>query len=62
MNAVQYSRIAGAFFVLVALVHAYRLFSPFPVQFGSVSLPQTASWAGLVVAGALGVLGLRARA
>jgi len=62
MNAVPYSRIAGAFFTLVALVHAYRLFAPFPVQVGTFSLPQTASWAGLLVAGVLGVLGLRARA
>ena len=62
MNAVTYSRIAGAFFTLVALLHVYRLFSYFPLLVGSFSVPQAASWAGLVVAGALGFLGLRARA
>ena len=40
----------------------YRLFSSFPVQIGTFSVPHAASWAGLVVAGALGFLGWRARA
>ena len=61
MTAVLYSRIAGTFFTLVALLHVYRLFSPFPVQIGTFPVPHSASWAGLVVAGALGFLGLRVR-
>ena len=61
MNAVAFSRLAGAFFGLFALVHAYRLASPFPVQLGSFAVPQAASWAFLAVAGLLAVLGLRAR-
>jgi hypothetical protein len=61
MSAGTYSRIAGTIFTLFALVHAYRLVSPFPVQVGSISVPHAASWAVLVVAGALGLLGLRAR-
>ena len=61
MSAGTYSRIAGATFILIAIVHAYRLLAPFPVQIGPISVPQGASWAGLVVAGALGILGLRAR-
>ena len=48
-------------FILIAIVHAYRLLAPFPVQIGPISVPQGASWVGLVVAGALGILGLRAR-
>jgi len=61
VRALTYCRIAGALFVLIALVHAYRLVAPFPVQIGSLSVPQSASWVGAVVAGLLGVLGLRAR-
>jgi hypothetical protein len=62
MNAVLYSRIAGAFFTFVALLHVYRLVSPFPIQIGSLSVPDAASWGGVLVAGLLGFLGLRARA
>jgi hypothetical protein len=62
MNAVSYSRLAGVFFLLVALLHVYRLFSHFPILIGSFSVPQGASWAGLVLAGGLALLGLRARA
>ena len=61
MSALTYSRTAGALFVLIAIVHAYRLISPFPVQIGSLSVPYGASWAGLIVAGVLGILGLRSR-
>ena len=62
MSAVPYSRMVGAFFVLIALVHVYRLIVFFPIQIGSFAPPQAASWAGLIIAGTLGVLGLRARA
>ena len=61
MSALTYSRTAGVLFILIALVHAYRLVFPFPVQVGSLSVPHGASWAGLIVAGVLGILGLRAR-
>ena len=61
MSAVAFSRLAGAFFTLVALVHAWRLVSFFPIQIGSLSVPAAASWVGLAIAGALGFLGLRAR-
>ncbi len=61
MNAVTFSRVAGAFFTFVALVHLYRLVQPFPIEIGSMSLPQAASWLGVVVPGVLGYLGLRAR-
>jgi hypothetical protein len=62
MNAVTFSRIAGAIFAVQSLVHLYRLFDFFPIQIGSFSVPHGASWVGMVVAGALGFLGLRARA
>jgi len=62
MNAVAFSRLAGTLFVLVALVHLYRVVADFPIQLGTLSVPQAASWVAVVVAGALGFLGLRARA
>ena len=61
MRAVTFSRLAGAFFLFVALVHLYRIFAPFPVQLGSFVVPHAASWAGVAVAGTLAFLGLRAR-
>lgn len=61
MTAATYSRIAGAIFTLIALIHAYRLVAFFPVEIGSVSVPYAGSWVGLVIAGALGLLGLRAK-
>jgi len=62
MNAVAFSRLAGTLFVLVALVHLYRVIADFPIQLGTLSVPHAASWVAVVVAGALGFLGLRARA
>jgi hypothetical protein len=62
MSAVTFSRVAGMLFALVALAHAYRLIIFFPIQIGSFSVPQAASWAGLLIAGVLSFLGLRARA
>ena len=62
MSAVTFSRVAGTFFVLVALVHLYRLISDFPIQLGSLAVPHGASWVGVIAAGTLGFLGIRARA
>ena len=62
MSAVVYSRLVGVFFIVVAIAHAYRLISPFTIQIGSFVVPHAASWAGIVIAGTLGLVGLRARA
>lgn len=59
MNALTFGRVAGSFFILIALLHVVRLFSFFPVQLGSFSVPHQASWIGVVVAGAMGIWGLR---
>jgi hypothetical protein len=61
MTATTYARLAGALFGLVALAHVARLALGVPVVIGATALPMAVSWAGLVVAGALCVLGLRAR-
>jgi len=62
VSATTYSRIAGAIFTLAALVHLYRLILPFPIQIGSQSVPNSASWAFVIIAGVLGFLGFRTRA
>lgn len=62
MSAVVYSRIVGGIFVVFAIAHAYRLVSPFTIQFGALVVPYAASWAGMVFAVTMGILGLRARA
>ena len=57
--AITFGRVAGCIFLLIALLHVYRLFAPFPIQIGSTSVPQEASWVGALLAGALGLWGLR---
>jgi ABC-type lipoprotein release transport system permease subunit len=61
MAASTYARLAGIIFGLVALAHLARLVFAVPVTIGATTIPMPVSWAGLVVAGALCVLGLRAR-
>jgi hypothetical protein len=62
MKALTFSRVAGAFFLFVALLHVYRLVEPFSIQIGTFTVPHEASWGGALVAGAMGLWGLRARA
>ena len=61
MSAVVFSRIAGTIFVVVALAHLYRLILHAPIQLGSLSVPQWASWLAVAGAGSLGFLGMRSR-
>jgi hypothetical protein len=61
MPATPYARLAGALFGLVALAHAARLALAMPITVGTMAIPMAVSWVGLVVTGALCVLGLRAR-
>ena len=54
--------IASAIFALMALVHAYRLISPFDVTIGPCHLPQWASAVAVVItAGLSGMLCREAR-
>ena len=62
MSAVTFSRLAGTLFVLIALAHLLRLVSHAPIQLGTFSVPYGVSWLGVIVAGTLGFLGIRARA
>ena len=45
--------IASAIFALMALVHAYRLISPFDVTIGPCDLPQWASAVAVVITAVL---------
>jgi len=47
--------IAAVIFTIMALVHVYRLFTHFQVVLGSHVIPETASYAAIVVAGALAI-------
>jgi hypothetical protein len=41
--------IAIIIFLIMALVHAYRLVRHFPIQVGSHAIPMWVSWAGIIV-------------
>jgi hypothetical protein len=60
MAALPYARLAGLVFGLVALAHVARLVFAVPVTIGAAAIPMPVSWAGILVAGTLCVLGLRA--
>jgi FtsH-binding integral membrane protein len=47
--------IAAIIFAIMALLHVYRLFTHFQIVLGSHVIPQAASYAAIVVAGALAV-------
>lgn len=44
-----FTAIAAVIFLLMALVHLYRLAAGFPISVGSVSIGQEVSWIALVV-------------
>ena len=57
----RFNRVAASVFALVAVGHAYRAIQQIPFQFGSVAVPEWASWLGVFVAGSLSVWGFRSR-
>jgi hypothetical protein len=48
-----FTMIAALIFLLIALVHAYRLAVGIPITVGNAVIGQGISWAGLVIAGGL---------
>jgi hypothetical protein len=60
MNAKSFSTLAGSIFLLGALIHATRLVMEWPLIIGAWNAPIWASWVGVLIAGGLGWLGLRA--
>ena len=61
MNRATFCKIAATVFGFIALAQASRLALNLPVQVGAVAIPMWVSWCGALVAGALSVLGFRAR-
>lgn len=51
-----FTAIAIAIFALIMLVHLYRLVRPFEVVVDGATVPQWASFVGLVVAGGLAMM------
>ena len=47
--------IAAIIFAIMALLHVYRLFTHLQIVAGSHVIPQSASYAAIVIAGALAV-------
>lgn len=47
--------IAAILFAVIALAHIYRLLTHFQLVIGSHVIPEAASYAGVVVAGALAI-------
>ena len=54
-----YARVAGAVFLIVAVVHLLRIIFGWEVRIGGVDIPLWASWIALVAAAALAYPGLR---
>jgi len=59
MDAKTFSLVAGVIFAVVALLHLLRIFKEWPIIIGDWSVPKSASWIALIVAGGLALLGLR---
>jgi len=57
--AITFNKVAGAFFLLFALVHVYRLIEPFTIVIALEMVPQSASYVGALFGGAMAFWGLR---
>jgi hypothetical protein len=53
MGRKPFTLIAAIIFAVMAVLHAFRLYSGFTIVLGSHDIPVWASWIGLVVAGVL---------
>ena len=52
-----YAAVSALIFSVVAVVHLVRLSKGWSVQIGTLSVPMSASWFGLVVSGLLAIWG-----
>ena len=59
MNKENYFKLSGAIFVVIALLHAARIFYGWDAMIYGWSVPAWLSWVVLVVAGYLGYQGIR---
>ena len=58
MDRKQYLTVAGAIFVIVALVHLVRALMDWPIVIAGWIVPMWLSWLAFAVAAALGYFGL----
>lgn len=61
MNAQTYSRLAGAIFAVIAILHLIRALKNAEATLDGTTIPVEASWIGLLVSGTLAWLGFTAR-
>lgn len=61
MTHQNYHKVAGTVFLIVALVHLWRVLTMTPVAFGTFFIPFWASWIAVLLAGYLSYLGLKKR-
>jgi hypothetical protein len=59
MTHQNYHKFAGIIFLIVALVHLWRILTAMPVAFGTAFVPMWASWAAVIIAGYMSYAGLR---
>ena len=50
-----FTLIACAIFLLMALIHAFRLYSGFPISIGNHAIGQEVSWVALVVTAVMAI-------
>ena len=50
-----FTTIAAAIFALMAIAHAYRIATGFPVSVGSVNVGQEVSWVAVVITAVIAV-------
>ncbi|MBX4200042.1 hypothetical protein KW790_01085 [Candidatus Parcubacteria bacterium] len=53
MNTHNYYKVSGFIFLLVAVLHLWRLINGLTVKFGTYMVPTWLSWAAVIVAGYL---------
>ena len=61
MSPFSFNKVGGVIFGVVALAHGARIGLGLPIQIGSVSIPMSVSWLGLLITGALCAWGLSSR-
>jgi uncharacterized membrane protein (DUF485 family) len=54
-----FTMLAAIIFLLMAVVHAYRLATHFQIVVGTHAIPMSVSWIGVAVPAVLGILLLR---
>ena len=51
-----FTMLAAVIFLVMALIHAYRLATHFQIIVGSHAIPMSVSWLGILVPGLLAIL------